>query len=291
MRRINVDLVIHGGDVFFRSKVSNKIADKAYDAIFSLAEEGFPIVIVPGNHDRSILPSSLFLQHPNISVFWEPGVFTLYLRDQMLHVAGFPFIRQIGNEISDIVHPLAKAIPKNELAILCMHQTIEGARVGPSDYVFRKGPEVVSISELDSSFAAYLSGHIHRHQILWKQEPDIDQSQIPIIYPGSIERTSFAERNEEKGFVVLTLEESSVKSIDFIPLPTRSMHVITTQGKSCNTSLTIWVLDEIQRLPERAQVRIDIASQEMAKMLTLKKLKKHSRDDIIIQLRQQWLTL
>jgi DNA repair exonuclease SbcCD nuclease subunit len=29
---------------------------------------------------------------------------------------------------------------------------------------------------------------------------------VPVIYPGSIERTSFAERDEEKGYFILELE-------------------------------------------------------------------------------------
>src|SRR5262249_16460385 len=60
-------------------------------------------------------------------------------------------------------------------------------------------------------------GHIHRHQVL---QP---RGLTPIIYAGSIERTSFAEAPETKGFVVLELARSGLRSFQFRPLPARTM--------------------------------------------------------------------
>ena len=49
-----------------------------------------------------------------------------------------------------------------------------------------------------------LSGHIHRHQVL---RSDLRGRPLaaPVVYAGSVERTSFAERDEVKGFVTLAL--------------------------------------------------------------------------------------
>jgi len=49
-----------------------------------------------------------------------------------------------------------------------------------------------------------LSGHIHRHQVL-TQDLRGRPLPAPVCYPGSIERTSIAETDEEKGFMVVEL--------------------------------------------------------------------------------------
>jgi DNA repair exonuclease SbcCD nuclease subunit len=61
-----VDLVVHGGDLFFRSRVPPAIVDRVYRMLLSFAGGGIPLLIVPGNHERSVLPQSLFLSHPDI---------------------------------------------------------------------------------------------------------------------------------------------------------------------------------------------------------------------------------
>lgn len=45
------DLVVHGGDFFFRSKVSPSIIEKAFEPLIEVAKAGIPIYLVPGNHE------------------------------------------------------------------------------------------------------------------------------------------------------------------------------------------------------------------------------------------------
>ena len=71
-RSTRADLVVHGGDFFFRSKVPASVVERAYLGLLEFAESGIPIVIVPGNHERSVLPPSMFLNHPQIHVFDRP---------------------------------------------------------------------------------------------------------------------------------------------------------------------------------------------------------------------------
>ena len=67
-RQYKVDLVIHGGDLFFRNKVPDAIVDKVYQILTDFAEHNIPLYIVPGNHERSYLPPSVFLNHRNIYI-------------------------------------------------------------------------------------------------------------------------------------------------------------------------------------------------------------------------------
>ena len=104
---------------------------------------------------------------------------------------------------------------------------MEGARVGPSDYTFRRGQDVIRGRDLPRNFDAVLSGHIHRSQMLTH---DLTGRPLasPVIYPGSIERTSYAERDEEKHYVKLSihLPEDGGRAqpqVEFVPLPARPM--------------------------------------------------------------------
>lgn len=65
--------------------------------------------------------------------------------------------------------------------------------------------------------AVTLSGHIHRHQVLDSGDRG------PVVYAGSVERTSFAEAAETKGFVVLELTREGLGAMAFHPLPARPM--------------------------------------------------------------------
>ena len=108
-----------------------------------------------------------------------------------------------------------------DLRLLCLHQTVEGAQVGPADFTFRRGPDVIAGRSIPPGFAAVLAGHIHRHQVL---DHDLDGVPFaaPVFYPGALERTSFAERAEPKGYLVLDAvpgaEGGTVASWRFIRL-------------------------------------------------------------------------
>jgi DNA repair exonuclease SbcCD nuclease subunit len=100
---------------------------------------------------------------------------------------------------------------------LCLHHCVEGATCGPGNFTFRFGADVIRTADLPPAVAVTLSGHIHRHQVL--RLP----GRPPVIYAGSVERTSFAEASETKGFVVLQLSQSGLGSFEFRPLPAKPM--------------------------------------------------------------------
>ena len=108
---------------------------------------------------------------------------------------------------------------------LCAHQTFEGAKVGPVDYTFRDGPDNIPPEWVPEDFGAVLSGHIHRAQQL-DHTLDGDQRVVPVIYPGSIERTSIAERFEDKSFrpiKIISDQGKMIQELETHPLPARPM--------------------------------------------------------------------
>jgi DNA repair protein SbcD/Mre11 len=53
-RDSRVDLVLHGGDLFFRSRVPPVIVDRVYARIVRFVDEsGIPVGVIAGNAERS----------------------------------------------------------------------------------------------------------------------------------------------------------------------------------------------------------------------------------------------
>ena len=203
--RREVDLVVHGGDVFFRSRVKPGLVLRAFEPLKRLADSGVPVVIVPGNHERSAIPYPLFAVHPGIHILDRPRTFALNLCGMTVAIAGFPNVRHRARECFDgQLEQTGWSSAAADVRLLCIHQTVEGAAVGPAGYVFRRAPDVVAGRAIPAGFAAVLAGHIHRHQVL---TADLSGRPLaaPVFYPGATERTSGAERHETKGYVTMTL--------------------------------------------------------------------------------------
>jgi exonuclease SbcD len=221
-----VDLVVHGGDLFFRSRVPDAIVDRVYEELMEFAEHGIPLVIVPGNHERSRLPTSLLLEHPGIHVFDSPSTILLELAGATVALSGFPSVRKnIRARFPELVSATLWDEAPADIRLLCFHQTVEGSTVGPAGYTFRGGHDVIRQRDLPEGFHAILAGHIHRHQILRvRKDGGIP---TPVIYPGATERTSFAEAREEKGYCVLEFAPTggrwALGRTGFVGLPTRPM--------------------------------------------------------------------
>ena len=278
-RQTHPDLVLHGGDLFFRARVPHKIVDLVYADLFDFAGEGIPFVIVPGNHERSILPTSIFLNHPNIYVFDKPKTYEFSLGDQKASLAGFPCERKAARDKFPALLKSSGWYENNtEIKILCMHQAVEGAQVGPANYTFRRGRDVIRRQDLPGDAAAVLCGHIHRQQVLG-DPADPKAEYPPVIYPGSTERTSFAERDEKKGFFEIEFVETKgswgIRRLKFIELPARPMEDLQLDGKVTpenlgdfiNSKITLMAPDSIVRLRCDHNIDPDVISMVTSRFL------------------------
>jgi exonuclease SbcD len=237
-RAEHADAVIHGGDLFYRSRVPDSLIDRAMAPLVELAEGGTPVFLVAGNHERSILPRTLFSLHDRIHVFDRPRTFRLTIGGIRLAIGGFPFVREgVRMLFPRLVDATGLASAQADVRVLCIHQLVEGARVGPSGHVFRGGEDVVGASDLPGKVAAILSGHVHRHQVL---RVDLSGKPLsaPVIYAGSTERTSFAEIDEAKGCIALAVGSAGdLQSIEFRAIPARPMCIRTLDSGSLSTAL------------------------------------------------------
>jgi DNA repair exonuclease SbcCD nuclease subunit len=254
------DLVIHGGDLFFRSKVPEPIVDRVYHALIKFVEHQIPIFIVPGNHERSRLPTSIFLNHPLIHVFDRPKVFSFKVKKARICIGGFPFIRgDINGEFLSTLKQSGWYRQKSNIKILALHQAIEGAIVSPGRFTFRKGLDVVSLSMLPNDATVILCGHIHRRQILKKTNGDFFPP-IPVIFSGSTERTSFAEKEETKGFYHLVFNDKqdnkwTLEEQQFIELPTRPMTDIFIDSDFSTQQFESYLVKVINQIDQDSIIR------------------------------------
>jgi exonuclease SbcD len=260
----SVDLVLHGGDLFYRSRVPASLVQQAFQRLKKCAESGIPVFLVPGNHERSRIPYPMLAFHPGIHVFDRPRTFIIETSGVKTALAGFPHCRHdVRSAFKDLIDCTGWSGVEADINLLCVHHTFEGAAVGPSDYTFMYGSDVAQPAQVPNSFAAVLSGHIHRHQVL---TTDLQGKalMVPVFYPGSIERTSFAERHEPKGFLLLEFDATGVSggvlsTWDFRELPTRPMVVVDLQADGNHgVRLESEVRRTIDRAPLDAVLRIRI---------------------------------
>lgn len=237
-----IDIVVHGGDVFDRPTILKTVAYQAFDPLRRVAERGVPVFIVPGNHERSRLPHARFALHPDVHIFDTPRTFVAEVRGTRVALAGFPYERHdVRMRFGELLRQTGWDSQQADLHLLCMHHCVEGATVGPANFTFTTGADVVRLREVPSRFRAVLTGHIHRHQVLTR---DLGMRRLgtPVLYPGSIERTSLAEMDEAKGFMVVTVGSSGVRW-EFRRLPARPMRRQEVDA----TGLTPRALDSVIR--------------------------------------------
>lgn len=278
-----VDLVVHGGDLLFRSKVPPRLMEMAFEPLLEVADAGVPVVVVPGNHERSAIPYPLLAAHQHLHLLHTPRTVRLELGGLRVAVAGFPCERkQVQSRFSKLVATTGALEEEHHIRLLCLHQTVEGATVGPSGFTFRAGADIVRGRDLPTGFAAVLAGHIHRAQVLTR---DLGGRELaaPVFYPGAIERTSFAERDEAKGFMTLDLEASAnggrVANWAFHELPARPLVDLEMDITGLSTDRLEHALrHRLESLDPRSVVRLlitggnDNGSQDLLSAANLRRL-------------------
>jgi DNA repair exonuclease SbcCD nuclease subunit len=207
--RGEVDLVVHGGDILYRSRVKPDLVLRAFAPLKRVADAGVPVVVVPGNHERSAIPFPLLAAHPGVHVVDRPRTIVLDVGGMTVSLSGFPNDRDaIREAFGALLERTGWQASTADIRLLVMHQTVEGASVGPVGFTFRSAPDVIPGRAIPAGFAAVLSGHIHRHQVL---RADLRGRTLgaPVFYAGSTARTSYAERDEAKGYVIMEIAPDS----------------------------------------------------------------------------------
>jgi DNA repair exonuclease SbcCD nuclease subunit len=145
---------------------------------------------------------------------------------------------------------------------------VEGATCGPPPgFTFRDGEEVVAGGDLPADVAVVLCGHVHRHQLLRR---DLRGRLLPspIVYAGSVERTSFAEREESKGFLMVEVGAGGpggrLLACDFRPLPARPMRVHEVPSTTSAAELERQIRAVLAESPEDVVLQLRVPERLLA---------------------------
>lgn len=235
-----VDLVLFTGDTYRDRTPAPTFQREWGKRIKRLSEAKIPTILLVGNHDTSpafgrahALQEFETLAIPYVHVISKPVFFTPPdLNDTPVQVIGLPwisrssFLSNTEQETTDlesiygdmelrylnfIENCLEESNP--DLPILfTAHATIQGADYGGERFVMLGKDQVISGSLVRNPNFDYVAlGHIHKPQNL------NENAHPPVIYPGSIERVDFGEINDEKFFVVASVEKGKTK-IEWVPL-------------------------------------------------------------------------
>ncbi|HEX9107406.1 MAG TPA: metallophosphoesterase [Longimicrobiales bacterium] len=290
----DVDLVVHGGDIFDAPAVHASVGYQALEPLRRVAEAGVPVFVVPGNHERSAIPHAHFLAHPLVHVFDRPRSFTLEVRGMTLALAGFPYERRgVRTLFPQLLGATGWRPGMADQSLLCVHHCVEGAQVGPADFTFRYAADVIRGADIPAGLAAVLSGHIHRHQVLTRDLAGCPLA-APVLYPGSIERTAFAEMGERKGFMLLQLPATpdEAASWEFRELPARPMILreLRAEGRSA-AQLDSALRDIVASVPRDAVLAVRVPGEltgEQLRVLSAPHLRSFVPETMNVDVQAEW---
>jgi DNA repair exonuclease SbcCD nuclease subunit len=162
--------------------------------------------------------------------------------------------------------PLAKAGVRfdDDVNILLTHYPVEGF-VG-----YARDDPIIRLASVPSNCQLVCVGHYHSYQTKELQR-------TTIIYPGSTERASFQEENEEKGFAWIELDREGVVSREHIKTSARPFKTIDTFFPEDPTPMDLLkqVLDESKN--QEAAVRLLLKGR-----VTIEQLSKYRRSELIL---------
>ena len=266
------DLVLLAGDLFDTVRPGNLVRAKVMEDLKVLHDLGVRVLAVSGDHDT---PKVAEEGSSPIAVYGNSGYVDFFQDTNQFSVRGFS-IDGLSVEVAGLSRnpllssgedPLAKA-PVNlagDVNIILTHYPVEGF-VG-----YSRDDPVIKLASFPANCQLACVGHFHSYQTKEMQH-------TAIIYPGSTERASFQEENEEKGFVWVELSREGVVSREHIKTSSRPFKTVDVFFPEDPAPMEILkqVLDMAQ--DQQAAVRLRLRG-----YVTPERLSKYRRSELILQ--------
>ena len=263
-----VDLVIFAGDAYKNNNPSPTHQREFAQQIYRLSEAEIPVVLINGNHDNPVsfgkATSLDIFGTLNVSgarIVTKPELLDIETKSGPVQVFGLPWptknlfltreecknitdeeiIKHLQIRVSKKILEFARKINPGIPSIFAAHLAAAEATYSGSERSVIIGNDPVFSTQLlaQKEFDYIALGHIHKFQDL---NPGND---LPVVYPGSIERINFGEEKEDKGFCIVKIEGDKT-SYEFIPVPARRFITIDSvipQGEDPTNAL----LHEIEK--------------------------------------------
>lgn len=201
------DAVLHGGDLFDAVRPSNRALAFALEQLVRLSEADIPVVIIAGNHSTPRIRETgsafrLFEHLPNIIPVYRGAYERVTIGDLTVHAAP----HTDGEAFKEMLPSLTRC-GGTAYEVAMLHAGV----VGFKEFRMNEfNEQIVDSCYLRDDLDYIAMGHYHGNY-------DIADN---AAYSGSIERFSFAEAGQAKGFLYVDLESGKRELIE---LPTRPM--------------------------------------------------------------------
>ncbi len=222
-----VDAVLFTGDAFKNREPNPTLQRELARRVMRLRAADIPLVILVGNHDlpnatSRAAPTEIYsaLDIGGVYVARMVDAFTLPTRSGPLQIVALPWItrqlllsnaasrklndlaldEELATIISMMLGEMAAELDPTLPAVFLGHLSVQGATLGNERSVLLTSDVVMSLDALHHRSYDYVAlGHIHRRQQIGTVPP--------AWYAGSPERVDFGEEREDKGYLLVTIEQ------------------------------------------------------------------------------------
>ncbi len=273
------DLVVFAGDAF-KNRNPKPTHQREFARRIKRLAGLIPTLLLVGNHDMpgmaakaSSLDIFRTLDVPGVIVGYKSEGCVINTRRGPVFLAWVPYpmrsrlldpkeshgktIEQLQSalreKVSEKIQDLAQeAVGKDMPHVLVGHFSVTEAEFGSERSVMLGHDAAVERNNLTDPNWDYVAlGHIHRHQVV---KPN---TYPPIVYSGSLERITFGEEEEEKGFCWVELVRGAT-SWKFVPVSARPFYTVRVDVRQ-EEDPTKAVLASMEGVPlEGAVVRVRV---------------------------------
>ncbi|EKD90733.1 MAG: hypothetical protein ACD_30C00092G0001 [uncultured bacterium] len=246
----DVDAVVFAGDAY-KTRDPNPTQQRGFAARIKKMAKKIPIVLVVGNHDTpnaegkaNTLDIYSALEMDNVHVSRVPELLNIPTKSGNLQIVTLPWLHKndyktVGEKLNILYNKLDKSSP----AIFLSHCEVVGAQYGSEKGMAIQNDVTIPLSLIQDRRLSYGAlGHIHKHQVLSKP------SDKPlIIYAGSPHRIDFGEEKEDKGIILVEIDQKHNASYKFIDTNCRKFLSINITLKAVEKEPTAAILQELKK--------------------------------------------
>ena len=206
------DCCIIAGDLFERGQSTGEALNMVASSAMEIVESGTPVVYLLGNHEWIRVPAgnraaaSVLDCIDGVTVVDRPAL--VDVGDLVVAAMPWPVTGEEpqGEAAARLADEMQNRVGKGEPRVAAAHAMVTGAKAkmrygSEVDLAILSGESTAALSEIDvpDVFVRTVLGHVHRRQ-------DLSDS---CGYVGAIDRITFADEGQKRGFSVLTWDEGT----------------------------------------------------------------------------------
>ncbi|HEQ79067.1 MAG TPA: exonuclease SbcCD subunit D, partial [Euryarchaeota archaeon] len=241
--KLGVDAVVHSGDLFDSIRPSNRAITFALEQVIRLSDADIPFIVISGNHDTPRMRKTgavlrIFQHLKNVHPIYGISPSSVAVKDCLFTGTGFV------PEEEGFMSAVKSMVPdsKYRFNVAILHVGVSGLSV------FKTGEFnelVVPEGSIPKGFDYVALGHYH----------DQVEPVKNCWYAGSCERLSFSEANQQKGALLVNLDNGVVEAVPYHGRP-MCIFEIDASGKNANEVMTQF--EEMADVEEGAMVSVKI---------------------------------